>query len=141
MSSELPILSIIVSYLLIVVVIGPKAMKTQKAMNLTYVTRIYNVFQVIACVTVVTRFYNANWTFAGALSCESQLTKHNYMKILHIWWTCVFIRMAEFLETIFFLLRKKTSQVTFLHVYHHVSSLFIVWAPLKYGGSKFFHFY
>lgn len=135
MGSELSIISVIVVYLSMVVVV-PKFMKNRPAYDLTYITRAYNIFQVVACSTIVTKFYQAGWTFTGALSCDSQLPLGNYIKVLDIWWLCVLIRSAEFLETIFFILRKKMSQVTFLHVYHHVSSLFIVWVPLKYGGSK-----
>lgn len=60
------------------------------------------------------------------------------MNILSTWWFCIFIRSAEFLETIFFILRKKSNQVTFLHVYHHVSSLCVVFIPLKYGQNMAF---
>ncbi|CAG2181481.1 unnamed protein product, partial [Oppiella nova] len=38
----------------------------------------------------------------------------------------------ELLDTIFFILRKKANQLTFLHVYHH-SSMFIFW----WVGAKF----
>lgn len=133
---ELPILSLISIYLLIVIVIAPRFMKNRAAYDLTYVTRVYDIFQVCACATMTIQFYRAGWTFGKALSCKSTLPTQNYIKVLEIWWFCIFIRSAELLETIFFILRKKSSQVTFLHVYHHVSSLFIVWIPLKYGGSE-----
>jgi GNS1/SUR4 family len=135
MHSELPILSVIIFYLVTVAILS-KYMKNHAACDLTFITRAYNIFQVVACLTVITKFHIAGWTFSGALSCESQLPNKSYMKILETWWICCFIRSAEFLETIFFILRKKFSQVSFLHVYHHVSSICIVWIPLKYGGSK-----
>lgn len=31
-----------------------------------------------------------------------------------------FLKFNHFLDTVFFILRKKSSQVTFLHVYHHI---------------------
>ncbi|KAL7387618.1 hypothetical protein ABVT39_026265 [Epinephelus coioides] len=41
--------------------------------------------------------------------------------------------------TIFFILRKKNSQLTFLHVYHHATMIFNWWAGVKYvaGGQSF----
>ncbi|XP_070310264.1 very long chain fatty acid elongase 7-like [Odocoileus virginianus] len=40
--------------------------------------------------------------------------------------------------TVFFILRKKPEQITFLHVYHHGTMLFSWWAGVKYvlGGSS-----
>lgn len=136
MSSKLPILTFIVVYLLVILIFAPKFMANRKAYALTNTLRLYNILQVLSCLTIVTKFYQAGFTYASALSCESKLESKNYDKLLEIWWFCVFIRVAEFLETVFFILRKKSGQVTFLHVYHHISSLFIVWIPLKHGGSK-----
>ncbi|MGH0182582.1 UNVERIFIED_CONTAM: hypothetical protein FKN15_023910 [Acipenser sinensis] len=41
---------------------------------------------------------------------------------------------------VFFLLRKKNNQITFLHVYHHATMIFNWWAGVKYvaGGQSFF---
>ena len=42
-----------------------------------------------------------------------------------IWWYYI-SKLVEFLDSIFFILRKKNNQLTFLHVYHH-STMFILW--------------
>ncbi|KAM9684163.1 very long chain fatty acid elongase 4-like isoform 1-T6 [Dama dama] len=41
---------------------------------------------------------------------------------------------------VFFILRKKPEQITFLHIYHHGTMLFNWWAGVKYvpGGQAFF---
>ncbi|XP_022816097.1 elongation of very long chain fatty acids protein 2-like isoform X2 [Spodoptera litura] len=41
-------------------------------------------------------------------------------------------KTSELLDTVFFVLRKKTSQVTFLHVYHHAMMVVVTWSMLKY---------
>uniref|UniRef100_A0A3P9DHJ6 Elongation of very long chain fatty acids protein n=1 Tax=Maylandia zebra TaxID=106582 RepID=A0A3P9DHJ6_9CICH len=42
----------------------------------------------------------------------------------------------EYLDTVFFILRKKFNQVTFLHVYHHCSMFTLWWIGIKWvaGG-------
>lgn len=47
------------------------------------------------------------------------------------WWY-FFSKIVELLDTVFFVLRKKQSQVTFLHVYHHAITMFFSWGYLKY---------
>jgi hypothetical protein len=37
---------------------------------------------------------------------------------------------------IFFVLRKKDKQISFLHVYHHASQVIFTWACLKYLPGK-----
>lgn len=52
-------------------------------------------------------------------------------------WLFYFSKLIEYLDTIFFILRKKNNQITFLHVYHHVSMFFLWWIAAKWfaGGS------
>uniref|UniRef100_A0A8C7KNK4 Elongation of very long chain fatty acids protein n=1 Tax=Oncorhynchus kisutch TaxID=8019 RepID=A0A8C7KNK4_ONCKI len=51
-----------------------------------------------------------------------------------------FSKLIEFLDTMFFVLRKKNSQITFLHVYHHASMFNIWWSVLNWipCGQSFF---
>lgn len=51
------------------------------------------------------------------------------------WWTMT-LKVVELIETVFFVLRKKDNQVSFLHVYHHVGTLMIVWMGVKFAGGK-----
>ena len=43
------------------------------------------------------------------------------------------------LDSVFFVLRKKTNQLTFLHIYHHSTMFCLWWIGVKYvaGGSSF----
>merc|ERR1719155_138907 len=47
---------------------------------------------------------------------------------------------CEFMDTFFFVLRKKNNQISFLHVYHHTSMLLLQWSLVKYipGGVSYF---
>lgn len=49
-------------------------------------------------------------------------------------------KLTELLDTIFFVLRKKDKQVTFLHIYHHTCMCMLSWGGVKYypGGHGLF---
>ncbi len=52
-----------------------------------------------------------------------------------LWWYYM-SKLIEFLDTIFFVLRKKNNQISFLHVYHHATMFPIWWTGIKWvaGG-------
>lgn len=47
------------------------------------------------------------------------------------------LKLLDLLDTVFFILRKKQNQVTFLHVYHHASMVGFVWIGVRFfaGGQ------
>lgn len=49
-------------------------------------------------------------------------------------------KLTELLDTVFFVLRKKDKQITFLHMYHHTVMPMISWGATKYfpGGQGIF---
>lgn len=49
-------------------------------------------------------------------------------------------KISELLDTVFFVLRKKDNQITFLHLYHHTVMPMISWGATKYypGGHGTF---
>uniref|UniRef100_A0A3P9DME7 Elongation of very long chain fatty acids protein n=1 Tax=Maylandia zebra TaxID=106582 RepID=A0A3P9DME7_9CICH len=55
-------------------------------------------------------------------------------------WRYFISKGIEYLDTVFFILRKKFNQVTFLHVYHHCSMFTLWWIGIKWvaGGQSFF---
>ncbi|KAK2531704.1 elongation of very long chain fatty acids protein 4 [Columba livia] len=61
-------------------------------------------------------------------------------QMARVCWWFFFSKVIELLDTVFFILRKKQEQVTFLHVYHHGTMLFNWWSGVKYvpGGQAFF---
>jgi len=61
--------------------------------------------------------------------------------MVHACWWYYFSKFTEFMDTIFFVMRKKTSQVTTLHVIHHGCMPMSVWFGVKFtpgGHSTFF---
>ena len=53
-----------------------------------------------------------------------------------VWWY-YFSKIIELLDTVFFILRKKNNQISFLHVYHHSTMVPLWWIGVKWyaGGS------
>ncbi len=61
----------------------------------------------------------------------------NEMKITNALWFYYFSKAIEFLDTIFMVVRKRFTQITFLHVFHHFTMLIIwwivmTWIPVRY---------
>lgn len=49
------------------------------------------------------------------------------------------LRIIEYIETVFFILRKKNKQASTLHIYHHITTVFLVYLEAKFiGGGSFF---
>lgn len=46
------------------------------------------------------------------------------------------LRLIELIETVIFVLRKKQNQVSPLHIYHHISTVVLLWSFLKYSSSE-----
>lgn len=54
-----------------------------------------------------------------------------------MWWA-MFLKIPELMETVFFVLRKKNNQASFLHVYHHIINFSVMWIAVKYVAGKCF---
>lgn len=141
MSSPYPMLTLFAIYLWIVFKAGPKFMENRKPFKLTYVTRFYNIFQIVACLYFIIESYKDGFSFKHTWKCfdEPKYVGHVDQKMMYyyslLWWF-IFLRLSEFLETIFFILRKKFNQVSILHVYHHISIPLLLWIFLIYSGGR-----
>ncbi|KQS38401.1 uncharacterized protein Dere_GG11543, isoform C [Drosophila erecta] len=116
MSSPFPTLAVCLTYVYLVKVLGPRLMENRKPLNLQNTLVMYNAIQVV---------FSA-WLF---------------YEMVHACWWYYFSKFTEFMDTIFFVLRKKSSQVTTLHVIHHGCMPMSVWFGVKFtpgGHSTFF---
>lgn len=50
------------------------------------------------------------------------------------------LKIVDLLDTVFFVLRKKNKQISFLHVYHHAGMVVLCWNATKFlgGGQSVF---
>ncbi|KAI4552666.1 hypothetical protein MJT46_017317 [Ovis ammon polii x Ovis aries] len=83
----------------------------------------------------------SSWEGGYNLQCQDLTSAGEAdIRVARVLWWYYFSKLIEFLDTIFFVLRKKTSQITFLHVYHHASMFNIWWCVLNWipCGQSFF---
>lgn len=136
MGSPLPLIAISAAYLLFVTKVGPNFMRNRKPYNLTNITRLYNVLQVVLCSWFVIEAEQHGYTLNHTLRCVVGKVLGTEKEAFVIGWYFLILRLAEYVETVFFVLRKKQIQVTFLHVYHHLSVVSLYWMFLKYNAGK-----
>lgn len=130
------ILCFIVGYLFIVVQ-GPKWMKNRKPFDLRRALIVYNFFLValsgwMLYEFMATTIFNPAFNF-WCQKIEQEDTSPLQMRQLNVTWWYFFSKIIEFMDTFFFILRKKDRQITFLHIYHHSSVLGLQWACIKWA--------
>ncbi|KAL4711174.1 hypothetical protein ACJJTC_015283 [Scirpophaga incertulas] len=136
MHSPGPVLVILASYLLFVLKLGPAFMRKREPFKFTSLLAIYNGFQVALSVYLVVIMATCMLK-RGFLPkvCLMHQETARYEILAIIWWYFA-AKVSELLDTVFFVLRKKYSQVTFLHLYHHSIMMIGTWAMLKYSPTQ-----
>ncbi|XP_047503273.1 elongation of very long chain fatty acids protein [Pieris napi] len=137
MTSPWPLFLIICTYLTVIKVLLPKYMKNRDAFNLRTVIKWYNVVQIIGNAVATWGIMTSGWTTTYHFGCMLPDYSMNpeALRMLHYLWCTIFLKIVELLETVFFILRRKERQASFLHIYHHISTLIIIWSGVKYVGG------
>lgn len=136
MSSTQPMMWLLIVYLCSVKLFLPRIMMKRKAFDLKTTTRTYNLIQVLACAWSIREYYKHGFTIPKALDCKKFLSDEQYVNVLGVCWFCLITRIFELIEAHLFILRKKFNQVSLFHLYHHISSILIVWITLKLDGRN-----
>lgn len=80
----------------------------------------------------------SGWLLDYSYKCQPVDYSHNpsALRMANLCWWYFISKFTEFADTIFFVLRKKESQVTFLHLYHHSLTPLETWICVKFipGG-------
>ncbi|XP_022816093.1 elongation of very long chain fatty acids protein 7-like [Spodoptera litura] len=131
-------LAILGLYLMFVLEWGPKFMKNRQPYNLDKILIVYNSFQVVACAYVFIRALQVAWLWDYKWICEP-VDFSNSPQGLEIARICYYyfsLKIIDLLDTVFFVLRKKNNQVSFLHIYHHTGMCMLIWGAVTYlpGG-------
>ncbi|KAG7488619.1 hypothetical protein MATL_G00036770 [Megalops atlanticus] len=140
LDSCLPTLSFTVLYLLFVY-LGPIYMKNRPAYSLKKVLLVYNFAVTMLSLYMLIELISASWAGGYRLQCQNLDSAGDAdIRVAKVLWWYYFSKLIEFLDTIFFVLRKKNNQISFLHVYHHASMFNIWWCVLNWipCGQSFF---
>ncbi|CAF2064173.1 unnamed protein product [Rotaria magnacalcarata] len=141
MQSVIPTVLIIVAYIFFII-FGRKWMKNKNAFELRDFMLVYNIVKVILCIYIT---YEATYVWIKerySFTCQPiDFSKsETAMKACKACWWFYIMKLVDLTDTILFVLRKKDEQITFLHVYHHITMTFCGWSGSKYvgGGQSLF---
>ncbi|XP_029846162.2 elongation of very long chain fatty acids protein AAEL008004-like [Ixodes scapularis] len=134
------VLPVSLGYLYVVKVAGPRWMRNRPPYDLKTVITLYNLCQVIANVFFCVQFFRHSYLGGGfSVLCQgmSYSRDQNSMTLLRLCWWYFFVRIADFMDTVFSVATKRFSQVTLLHVSHHFLVVLNgwVWFNFACGGQ------
>uniref|UniRef100_A0A1B6CQ89 Elongation of very long chain fatty acids protein n=1 Tax=Clastoptera arizonana TaxID=38151 RepID=A0A1B6CQ89_9HEMI len=120
----------------------PRLMANKKPLNLDMVLFVYNIFQIVASTYLFTQSVILGWGGTYNWFCQpvDYSSSPHAMKVAKIMYLYFVVKFLDLLDTVFFVLRKKRSQVSFLHLYHHTVMVVLAWSAVKWipGGHDTF---
>ncbi|XP_053685650.1 elongation of very long chain fatty acids protein 4-like [Sabethes cyaneus] len=148
-SVDLPLLNstwqipaIVTIYLVAVLNVGPRFMQNRKPYDLRLLIRGYNIVQVAAnSAFFLAEVYLLSRRTDFSYSCQPvnySPTRHGYEE-MYLSYAYLLLKVMDLADTMFFVLRKKQSHVSFLHVYHHAIMVLMTYCGVLFvpGGHIF----
>ncbi|XP_064601445.1 very long chain fatty acid elongase 4-like [Liolophura sinensis] len=140
-SSPWPTLTLVSVYVILVLQ-GQQWMKKREAFQLKTLMLVYNATLVILSLYMFYEFLVSSWLRPGfSLICQPlEYDQPAALRLAEVCWWYYVSKLIELMDTFFFVLRKKNSQVTFLHVYHHSTMPILWWIGVRFapGGEAYF---
>jgi len=137
MSSPWPVFILCLTYYLFVRVLGPILMKNRPAYDIKKIMLVYNISQTLLSLHIW--FVAASFYFTGKYSLVCEPVDYSESKdgfaALHMSWLFFFSKIIDFLDSIFFVLRKKWTHLSTLHVVHHSIMPMVTWFAVKFVGG------
>nr|ACO14746.1 Elongation of very long chain fatty acids protein AAEL008004 [Caligus clemensi] len=143
MSSPLPTLLICAFYIYIVKVAGPRFMTKREPFQIRGFLIFYNLGQVIFSTYLFIEILLAGWLFEYSFRCQPVDYSNNpsAVRMATVAWWYFFSKFTEFFDTFCFVLRKKFTHISLLHVVHHGIMPMSVWPGARFvpgGHATFF---
>ncbi|KDQ71544.1 elongation of very long chain fatty acids protein 7-like [Zootermopsis nevadensis] len=139
MGSPWPVLCIAASYVYFVTNLGPRFMKNRSAFHVDPIVRVYNLLQIFLCLCLFIVGLNVvcGRTFRFICQPVDYSNTPHAIRMARLAWLYFLLKVLDLCDTVFFILRKKSGQVSFLHMYHHLMMLLTVWTVNKFcPGNK-----
>lgn len=144
MQSPVQMTTILLSYVIFSSYIGPRLMANRKPFSLNKAMIIYNLSMVLLNAYIVYEFMMSGWATTYTWRCDliDPTSSPQALRMIRVAWLFYFSKFIELLDTVFFVLRKKQSQITLLHVFHHSFMPWTWWWGVTLtpaGGMGSFH--
>lgn len=144
MKSPIEMTLILMGYVFLVLHVGPRFMANRKPFQLNTTMIFYNFFMVAYNAYIVYEFLMSGWGTTYTWRCDlcDPSSSPQALRMVRAAWLFYFSKYVELLDTMFFVLRKKHSQVTFLHIFHHSVMPWTWWWGITLtpvGGMGSFH--
>ncbi|XP_034559765.1 elongation of very long chain fatty acids protein 1a [Notolabrus celidotus] len=144
MRDPLHMTGILLMYVVLSVYVGPRLMANRKPFGLNKAMIIYNLCMVLLNAFIVYEFLMSGWATTYSWRCDLIDTSRTpqALRMVEVAWWFYFSKFVELLDTLFFVLRKKQSQITFLHIFHHSVMPWTWWWGVSLtpvGGMGSFH--
>ncbi|KAF5298126.1 hypothetical protein FQA39_LY02550 [Lamprigera yunnana] len=141
MRNPLYCIGILGFYIYFVLKLGPKLMEKRRPYKINKLLVAFNAAQIIVCAYLV-YMYSRRVLFEYNHFCEpiDYSNSERATEIVKFTYYYHLLKLVDLFDTVFFVLRKKYSQITFLHVYHHAGMCILTWVGTKYlaGGHGIF---
>ncbi|XP_050039082.1 very long chain fatty acid elongase 7-like [Dermacentor andersoni] len=126
------------TYLYVAKSFGPRYMKNKQPYSVKRTVMAYNLFQVLANVYFLWRiFYHSFWAAGYSAYCQGltySADPHALSLLDSLYWY-LWVRVADFMDTVFFIMKKKFSHISVLHVVHHTIVVFSGWMFMQFGAD------
>ncbi|XP_026666719.1 elongation of very long chain fatty acids protein 7-like [Ceratina calcarata] len=134
-NSALPLAFITFSYLYFVLKCGPKYMQNKPAYKLKTFIRYFNISQIVVNAWNVYTLIRYGWGIDNLIYTRTERNlelKAHLPEIAYVAWAGLGLKAIDLVETGIFILRKKQNQISFLHIYHHITTVWISWLYARY---------
>ncbi|KAJ9592173.1 hypothetical protein L9F63_001289, partial [Diploptera punctata] len=133
--SPIPLICITITYLLFVLKLGPWIMEKRNPFSLNKVLIVYNFTLVL--ISLILTVWPISKKLILFLYQDGCHPRNGVPYSISYWsavytWFYLLSKICELTDTVFFVLRKKYNQVSFLHVFHHTIIMVLAWFHLKY---------
>jgi len=137
MSSPWPVLGYCMLYYYFVRVLGPRMMKDRPPYEIKNIMLVYNLFQTVFSAWMFKR--TAGYWLTGVYNWQCEPVDYSMspsgLDAADITWWYFLSKFIDYLDSFFFVLRKKFSHLSTLHVVHHGIMPFTAWWGIRYVGG------
>uniref|UniRef100_A0A0K2UQK4 Elongation of very long chain fatty acids protein n=1 Tax=Lepeophtheirus salmonis TaxID=72036 RepID=A0A0K2UQK4_LEPSM len=139
-----PTLIMSVAYVFMVKIFGPAYMSRKKPVDFKNFMMAYNIVQVASCGWMLRQFWIGGWGtyynyFCQKVDLDDRPGSRAMIMATSMYWFYM-SKLLDFVDTFLFVARKKNSQITTLHVFHHAIMPLYTWMMVRWipGGQETF---